>query len=120
MAKNFEITMKRGDLGPPVFARVTNDIDGNAPDWSNATATFHMLAIDSTLGGTGEVTEVINAPAAIETPSASSGGLIYNWQPGDTDVVGRFMAFFTVRDSAIPESFPDEGYIWITIEETGA
>lgn len=120
MAKNYEIHLKRGDLGPPVFARVKNKSDGKPQDWSGATARFHMLSIDSALGGTGAVVEVINAVAVIEVPTASSGGLIYNWQPGDTDVIGRFMAFFTVDDGGVPESFPVEGYIWITIEETGS
>ena len=117
MAQNYESTLKIGDTGPPVRVKVKQNSDGKAPDWTLATVRFYMQAIDSALGGTGAVTEVINAVASVEVPVASSGILVYDWQPGDTDVSGRYKAFFTVTDQGGDvETYPEEGYIWITLE----
>lgn len=118
MSQNFEVTMKKDDTGPPVRSCVTNDSDGKAPDWTGATATFFLLAIDLI---TGALSIKINGAAAlIETPVESSGTLRYDWQVGDADTVGRFMAFFQVINAAgEQEVYPVEGYIWITVEERG-
>lgn len=116
MSKNFERTLKKGDTGPPVRSQVRQKSDGKAPDWDLASVRFVMLQVDSD----GGLTELVNAVAAVEAPAATSGTLLYDWAPGDTDVVGRFMAFFEVTDQAgVVESYPEEGYIWINIEIRG-
>ncbi len=116
MSQNFERTMKVGDTGEPVRSTVRQDSDGKAPDWSNAVVTFFMLSIDL---ATGLLTAKINGVAAgVESPSASSGTLRYDWQTGDSDTAGRFMAFYQVVDPVLgQEVYPRDGFIWITIEE---
>lgn len=113
MSENFERTFKRGDTGPAVRACVVNAQDRSVPDWSAATVVFIMWRIDED----GLFVEIVNAAGAVETPTDSSGTLRYDWAAGDTDLVGRFPAKFRVAEGAEIESYPDEGYMWINIEE---
>ena len=116
MAKNYERTLKVGDTSPAVRVCVTNASNGKAPDWALASVRFYLLQIPE-YGSDGPVVELINAVASIEAPAATSGVLVYDWQPGDTDVLGRHMGFFVVTDDAGKiETYPEEGYIWITFE----
>ncbi len=115
--ENFEQTLKRGDTGAPVRAVVVNDSDGQAPDWTGATVLFIMYEIEFE---TGVMSEVINAAAGIELPLTTSGALRYDWDggAGDTDRIGRFPSRFKVTDAAgVIESYPDQGFMWINIEE---
>ena len=117
MAKNYERTMKVGDTGPALRVCVKQTSDGQAPDWDLASARFFLLQIPP-YGSDDGVTELINAVAAIEAPAATSGALLYDWQNGDTDVRGRHMGFFQVTDQAGKvETYPEEGYIWVTFED---
>ena len=116
MARNYERNLKVGDTGPAVRTCIKQTSDGGAPDWALASVRFYMLQVPAYGEETALVT-LIDAVAAIEAPAASSGALIYDWVPGDTDVAGRHMGFFVVTDGAGKvETYPEEGYIWITIE----
>lgn len=117
MARNHEITLKQGDLGPPVRARITNTSDQTHPDFTAATITFKVLDVDDS---TGELVEVFESPAVVENPASSSGVLRYDWSAGDTDTKGRFRGLFkVVSTSGVPEHYPEHGYIWITVEDAG-
>ncbi len=116
MAQNYELTMKQGDLGPAVRARIVNDSDQQSPDYSAAVATFKLLRVDTE----GLLVEIFNSPAVIENPTTSSGTVRYDWSSGDTDLIGRFQGVFKiVLPGAIPEHYPDQGYIWVNIESAG-
>lgn len=116
MAENFTQTLKRGDLAPSIGFSVTQDSDNLPPaDWAGATARFFMFSTDSE----GELVEVINAPAVVQLP-VDSGIIRYDWLSGDTDVVGTFRCLFILTKSDTkPESYPDEGYAYVTIEDRG-
>ena len=120
MAQNYEVTMKLGDAGEPVRSHVVNDSNRQAPAWGAASARFVVLSVDE---DTGIMSEVLNAAAVIEAPQSSSGVLRYDWGASDTTTLGlgRFRCLFKVTGGpASPESFPDEGYIWLTIEPGAA
>ena len=118
MAKNFERTFKVGDTGPAIRICVKQLSNGKAPDWDLASARFYMLQVPPYGAEDTALVTLINAVAAIEAPAASSGALLYDLLPGDTDVRGRHMGFFVVTDAAGKiETYPEEGYIWITIED---
>lgn len=116
MAENYTITMKQGDLGPAVRVHIVNDSDRQSPDYSAAVVTFKLLSVDAT---TGELVEVFESAAVVENPTTTGGILRYDWASGDTDTTGLFRGLFKVVDGAVPEHFPDQGYIWITIESAG-
>jgi hypothetical protein len=112
---NFEHTYKRNDTGPPVRTVVRQDSNGEAPDWSGATVRYILYNIDP---DTGEFTEIFDKAGDVELPTASSGALRYDWVTGDLDRVGRFPSRFKVTDAGgVIESYPDEGFIWINVEE---
>ena len=119
MAQNYECTLKQGDTGPPVRAHILNDNDRTEPDLTGATVTFKLLEIDAE---TGELVELFDNSAVVESPTASSGIIRYDWGSGDTDdIEGRFMALFhIVFDDGTIEHYPNQGYIWVTIEQDGA
>ncbi len=119
MARNYERTMKVGDTGPALRVCIKQTSDGQAPEWDLASVRFYMLQVPS-YGSSGQLVTLIDAAAAIEAPAASSGTLVYNWASGDTDIEGRHMAFFTVTTATGDvETYPEEGYIWVTLEERG-
>ena len=119
MAENYECTLKQGDTGPPVRAHILNTNDRTEPDLTNASVTFKLLQIDAE---SGELIELFDNTAVVEAPTATSGTIRYDW--GSTDTVGlagRFMALFhIVFDGGVIEHYPNEGYIWVTIEQDGA
>lgn len=115
MAQNYECTLKQGDTGPPVRAHIQNTNDQTEPDLTGAVVTFKLLEIDL---DTGVLTELFDNAAVVEAPVATSGTIRYDW--GSTDTVGisgRFMALFeiTFADTTV-ENYPNEGYIWVTVE----
>ena len=119
MSQNYECTLKQGDTGPPVRAKILNDNDRQPPDLTGAVVTFKLLQINAE---TGAVVELFSKPAVVEAPTISSGTIRYDWGAGDTvGLAGRFMALFHIvfADSTI-EHYPNEGYIWVTIEQDGA
>lgn len=115
MAQDHEKTLKFGDTSTPVRAEIRNRSDGQAPDWTSVLVRFKMFEIDAL----GDLATVVDSPAAVEIPAATSGTLVYTWAPGDTDRVGRFPALFTVTEGSVVETYPEEGYIWVNIEERG-
>jgi len=117
MAQNYKATLKQGDLGPPIRAHIVNDSDQKAEDNTGATGTFKLLSVDA---DTGELTEVFEKPAVFENPTTTGGIIRYDWAAGDTDVVGLYRGLFKiVYADGTPEHYPDQGYIWITIESAG-
>ncbi len=119
MAQNYECTLKQGDTGPPVRAHILNDNDRTEPDLTDAVVTFKLLQIDAE---TGELIELFDNSAVVESPVATSGTIRYDWGTGDTTgISGRFMSLFKIvfEDGTI-EHYPDPGYIWVTIELSGA
>ena len=117
MSQEFTCTLKQGDLGPSVRVRITNDNDKQPPSLVGATVEFKLLSVDAT---TGELVEVFEKTAVVELPSATSGTVRYDWEAGDTAVIGLFRGLFKiVSASGTPEHYPTEGYIWVNIESAG-
>lgn len=117
MAQNYECTLKQGDTGPPVRAHILNSNDRSEPDLTGATVTFKLLQIDP---DSGELIEIFDKAAVVETPADTSGIVRYDWGTGDTLIAGRFMALFhIVFQGGEIEHYPNEGYIWVTIEQDG-
>ncbi len=118
MARNYELAMKQNDTGPPVRARIVNDSDQKPPDLTGATVTFKLMRIDP---DSGDLIVIFDKPAVVEIPAATSGTVRYDWDPGDIPDTGRFMGLFHIlyADGTI-EHYPEEGYIWATIEQDGS
>ena len=117
MSQNHTATLKQGDLGPPIRAHIVNDSDRGSPDFTAAVGTFKLLSIDP---DTGELTEVFEKPAVFENPTTTGGIIRYDWEAGDTAATGLYRGLFkVVFAGGTPEHYPDQGYIWITIESAG-
>lgn len=101
MAQKF--TVKRGDTSPSLQYNLQP-----AVSLGGASVVFNM-----SLRSTGAV--VINrAPATI----VADGVVRYDWQPGDSDVAGTYLAEFevTYSDSGV-ETFPNEGFIVVVVTD---
>ena len=105
--------MTKGDLKPAIEATLKY-LDGTTVDLTSATGvTFSMKKENGTV--------IISAKAG--TISSAAGGIVrYDWEDGDTDTDGVFMAEFTVSWSAgagatyIPTlTFPAKGDFEIRI-----
>lgn len=105
-------SMKRNDTGPPVKAHLVSKASGSDVDLTSVTITFVMYSINDD----GTKTELVNAAA---TPSATptDGTFEYDWQTGDTSVIGTHQAAFQLiftAESNRKETYPASG--WINIE----
>ncbi len=110
MADNYQRTLKQHDTGEPVLIQICSEATGKPLDVTGATGSFLMYAVDGT--------ELVNAPLLVQLPT-TAGIIRYDWQAGDTDLIGRHRALFelTFAGATLRESYPREGYMWFTIEE---
>lgn len=112
---DFTVPLKRGDTEPPISG-IIRDEYGDPVDLTDATARFRMAEINS-----GE--NVINNQAIV-LDSPEDGAVAYQWNDGDTDVEGTFLAEFAIdydgntgADFDADETFPrGEPHEYITIE----
>ena len=100
-------TMKRNDTGPVITATL-KDAAGAAVNLTTATQVkFKMRAVapgSLKVDGTATVT------------NAAGGQVSYAWQAADTDTAGDYYAEWEVTfASGLIETFPNAGYITITI-----
>jgi hypothetical protein len=99
-------TMKKGDLRPDLLVELT---EGGAAVPLDG-CTVRLLARDQA-GAT-----AIDATMTIV--DAASGRVSYAWQAGDTDQAGGLDLEIKVTDgSAKTRTFPDDGFLFVTIEE---
>lgn len=98
--------IKQGATGPALF-RVLRDAAGQPLELAGATVTFWMGEPDGV---------VIIAGGACAVVSETPGGVRFDWQPGDTDVSGRFRAEFVITYAdATSEVVPNPDYIDVRI-----
>jgi hypothetical protein len=101
-------TIKQNDLSPAIRTQLL-DGNGDAVDITgNLGLTFHMrLAVDP-------FTVVIDEAATVV--DAATGTVSYEWVSGDTANAGTYDAEFqVVYSDSKPETFPNDGYIKVTI-----
>ena len=100
--------IKQNDTSPAI--KVTcRDSDNNPIVVTGATVRFHMrLKSDGTV-------KVDDAGSVI---SGTDGTIQYAWSAGDTDTAGLYEAEFelTYTDTTI-ETFPNDGYISVTVTD---
>lgn len=96
--------IKRGDTRPPIKWQCLNDM-GQPQNLTGATVRFKM----------GKPVKV-NTPAVIS--DAALGVVSYQWVVADTNAAGVYPGEFevTYADGGI-ESFPDDGYIRVEVQE---
>lgn len=100
--------VKQNDLSPSILVTLY-DGDGVVQDITgNLGVRFHMRDA----AGTTKI------DAAMTVVSAGDGQVRYDWVSGDTDTVGVYQAEVevTYADSK-PETFPNFGYITVTIDD---
>lgn len=103
-----DYTCVQGDLSRPLEA-VLSDERG-AIDLSQAERVEFVMAAD--LG----LPPVVEAEAEIDSsPTPDLGRVIYRWQPGETDIPGRYRAHFRVFFAGAPVTFPSDRYLVIDI-----
>ena len=97
--------IKRGDTGPSI-SRILRDGDGAAIDFTGAAVVFSMALHNGAA--------VITRAAA--TTTATAGQVVYDWQPGATDIIGLYVAEFEVTsaDGSV-ESVPNDGNLLVSI-----
>lgn len=101
-----DLTVKRGDLWPPVEATL-NDSAETVFALTGATVRFLMRGRDGTL--------VVDQAATIV--DAATREVKYEWQAGDTNTVGSYLAEWQVTfPGAKPATFPSRSYLTIEIE----
>jgi len=100
-----DFTLKTGDTSPSIAATLT-DSAGRGVNLAGATVRFQMATAD--------YTTVVDAAATIR--DADMGRVAYDWQPGDTDRPGDYLAEWRVEysDGSI-ETFPAGGFHEIQI-----
>jgi len=99
-----QFNIKRGDTSPSIrFSLIPNDMT-----IAGATVRFQMRQIR------GET--VIDEPAQIITDLPPV--VQYNWQAGDTDAAGIYLAEWRVEyaDSSV-ETFPNRGFVQVNVNE---
>jgi hypothetical protein len=100
-----DYTIKAGDAGSVIEAVLKE----NAAEVDLTGASVRFLMSDAQYGAS-----KVNAPATIVT--AAAGAVAYDWQPGDLDTAGGFLAEFevTFADGSIA-TFPSAGYVEIRV-----
>lgn len=104
-------TIKQGDTAPALKATLKRG-DGNPADLTAATNVSFVLEdglrgvlINDDLSGN---VSLVNAP---------NGVVQYSWKESDTEITGQKQAEFVVDfESGKTETFPNNGYIYITIQ----
>jgi hypothetical protein len=101
-------TIKQGDTSPALVADLKTP-DRQPANLVGATVRFHMR--NKRRSG-----DIVDQPAAVT--DAANGQVRYDWQTGDTGTAGEFEVEFeaTYADGTI-ETFPNKGYIDVTIPE---
>jgi hypothetical protein len=97
-----QFNIKRGDTSPSIrFSLIPNDMT-----LAGATVRFQMMNSRNKT--------VIDRPAQIISDQPPV--VQYDWQLGDTDTAGTFLAEFRIQyiDTAI-ETFPNRGFIQVSI-----
>jgi len=105
---DFEI--KSGDTSPAIESQLS--ADGSAIDLSGVSEVRFLMNLYGT--------EVVNDDTSgnVTITDAANGIVKYEWQPGDTDKAKAHKAEWEVEysDGTI-ETFPNDGYINISITE---
>lgn len=100
--------IKQNDTYPPIDATLSGEVFPPIP--SGATVEFHMTRVNAS-------TAKVSAAAMIV--DATTGKVSYAWQAGDTDTAGTYQAEFQVSwtdtDGAHVMSFPNDGWMTVTI-----
>lgn len=100
-----DFTIKRGDRKSYIRRTLYGD-DGVAMNLTGATVKFIMRNV-----ATGMVT--VNAGATIIN---AAGGIVeYQWISGDTNTVGDYEGEFEVTIGGLPQTFPNDRFIAVTI-----
>lgn len=103
--------MKRNDTGPNIKGKLLQN--GIAVDLTGVTVTFNMYKINDD----GTTTQIVNSAGVVETP-ATDGKFYYDWQVGDTTLVGNHLAAFELiftADNNRKETYPNNGWIEVII-----
>lgn len=102
-------------MGPVILKRhdrlpaLTVQLFGCPVDPSGGTVKFLMRA-------KGSGTAKVNAAASfVGTPTVSNCVVTYGWQAADVDTSGEFEAEFELTVGGITTTFPNTGYLGITI-----
>jgi hypothetical protein len=100
-----DFTLKSGDTSPAIAATLT-DSSGQSVNVAGASVRFQMATAD--------YSTIVDAAATIR--DAGAGRVAYEWQPGDTDRPGDYLAEWRVEyaDGSI-ETFPAGGFHEIQI-----
>lgn len=100
-------TIKRNDRSPSIISALT--VDGSPVNLTNCSVRFVMKE-------EGADSAKINAAATI---ASASGGLVqYDWQVGDTDTPGVYIAEWEVTFYGnIKRTFPPDGFLSIVVED---
>jgi hypothetical protein len=102
-------TIKRGDTG--VSLEATLKIDGAAVNLTGVTSVkFYMR---DTNGATSNKVDGADA-----TVTDAAGGVVqYDWEAADVDAAGTYIAEFRViAADGKPKSYPDDGFITVTVK----
>lgn len=105
-----EFTLMEGDLLPALDFNVV-DGDGNPFDLTGGTAVFLMATLPPSI----DVDSENEIDAAATIVDAAAGHLRYQWQSGDTDERGKYVAVFEVTVGSRKFTVPNDDYIAITI-----
>jgi len=100
------IQITQGDTYPPLRATLSDSV--GPIDLTGATVT---LVIRPRLSSGGPV---VGGACAI-TPPASSGVVTYDWQTGDTDTPGEYLAEWHVLSGTDQWTVPSSGSLTLTI-----
>jgi len=102
-----DYSVKAGDAGTEIAATLKDS--AGAVDLTGATVAFAMADAQFRAAK-------VNAPASVV--DAAAGKVSYQWQPGDLDTAGSYVAEFEVSfaDGSVA-TFPSSGYVHIRIVE---
>ena len=105
------IIVKSGDTAPPVTATLL-DAAGESVDLTAAESVRFIIATR-----TKPRTVLVDKPATAQP----DGTVTYEWETGDTDTPGRYLAEFeVVFDDGRIQSFPTDGYIdTVVVDDLG-
>ena len=101
--------IKQGDTGPALVATL-KDADGTPVSLAGISAVrFHMSKLDGTA--------VLNQLATADPNQMTNPGKVtYDWQDGDTDAAGMFVAEFEVDfGGGLVETFPNDSDLQIVV-----
>jgi hypothetical protein len=106
MSLNTQLTMKRGDTKPDL--RIACTINGQDPVNLAAANQVRLIGVRP---GQGRVIDTV-------LTGGVDGIVTYNWQPEDTEQVGRILVEVEVTWSdGTTQTFPGTGYLTVIVEE---